>query len=264
MPVSLPVSAIFYNNTRAHKRDPHAGYVLMNITKEETDNETRYRFTEATNDVMQTVTFAKDWRWPTIAHFYCRVRVCTHKGPTVPIEIFTVTHHYTPSESREVFYISPCYWKFLLKKPKWERNFTVANASELKAMNPPLKEPHLSIMFSPETEVVVTKESYPSEATTNTIQHIPANPPTEPPKKKTPPRGDLKPHTAKLLLELATLKHENTCPITLDVLVAGTEDVAVMPCGHIFSRTAIEECFKNLANYNTCPACRDGGRPTMI
>ena len=180
----------------------------------------------------------------------------------MPIKIYTVTHHYTPSESREVFYISPCTWKSLLHKPKWERNFTVANAAELKAMNPPLKEPHLSIMYSSETEVVVTKEPSPP---TNTIQHIPAaDPPVEAPKKKTPPRGDLKPHTAKLLLELATLKHENTCPITLDVLVAGTEDVAVMPWGRIFRRTAIEECFKILANYNTCPACRDGGRPTMI
>lgn len=69
--------------------------------------------------------------------------------------------------------------------------------------------------------------------------------------------GDLAPFVARQLLDLAMLRHEQ-CPITVEDYTVG--HTAVLPCGHLFARAALEECFKKDAN--TCPACRGKGRPT--
>ena len=50
------------------------------------------------------------------------------------------------------------------------------------------------------------------------------------------------------------------CPIT-----AGNyedKETAVMPCGHLFSKLAIEETFKT--EPNKCPACRTPGSPVIV
>lgn len=85
--------------------------------------------------------------------------------------------------------------------------------------------------------------------------------------KKTPatvvspssPYGDLRPFVAKQLLEFAQLKKE-MCPITAEEYYKG--ETAVMPCGHLFMRIAIEESFKK--EYGKCPSCRQPGRPTYV
>jgi hypothetical protein len=69
----------------------------------------------------------------------------------------------------------------------------------------------------------------------------------------------LHPFVAKQLLELAILKHE-TCPIVAEEFSAN--NTAVMPCGHLFARMAIEETFKKESA--KCPACRQIGLPTFI
>jgi hypothetical protein len=74
-----------------------------------------------------------------------------------------------------------------------------------------------------------------------------------------PPKGDLCLFVAKQLLELAQLKKE-MCPITAEEYYTG--ETAVMPCGHLFMRIAIEESFKK--EHGKCPACRQPGRPTYV
>jgi hypothetical protein len=69
--------------------------------------------------------------------------------------------------------------------------------------------------------------------------------------------GVLAPFVARQLVDLAILRHEQ-CPITIEDYVVG--HTAVLPCGHLFARAALEECFKKDAD--TCPACRAKGRPT--
>jgi hypothetical protein len=71
--------------------------------------------------------------------------------------------------------------------------------------------------------------------------------------------GDLCLHVARQLLELAQLKKE-MCPIIAEEYTAG--ETAVMPCGHLFSKLAIQESFKK--EVNKCPACRQLGCPTYI
>ena len=110
----------------------------------------------------------------------------------------------------------------------------------------------------------------------NTVQHVSPLPSTTPsgPKKKLlkpntsllPPiitskggKGELNLFVAKQLLELAQLKKE-MCPIIAEEYSAG--HTAAMPCGHLFSQTAIEESFKK--ERNKCPACRQIGSPTYV
>lgn len=71
--------------------------------------------------------------------------------------------------------------------------------------------------------------------------------------------GDLAPFVARQLLDLAVLRCEQ-CPITVEDYAVG--HTAVLPCGHLFARAALEECFKTDAG--TCPACRSKGRPTYV
>jgi hypothetical protein len=69
----------------------------------------------------------------------------------------------------------------------------------------------------------------------------------------------LNPFVAKQLLDLAIIRKE-MCPITAEELSTG--NAAVMPCGHIFMRFAIEESFKK--ERNKCPWCRQHGAPTHV
>ena len=72
-------------------------------------------------------------------------------------------------------------------------------------------------------------------------------------------KSDLNLFVAKQLLELAQLKKE-MCPIIAEEFSVG--HTAAMPCGHLFSQTAIEESFKK--ERNKCPACRQMGSPTYV
>lgn len=83
------------------------------------------------------------------------------------------------------------------------------------------------------------------------IEHVP--------RQQTTRLVEVEPYVARQLLELAQLKHE-MCPITAEEYITG--QTAVMPCGHLFMRMAIEETFKKEAN--KCPACRRQGAPTFV
>ena len=69
----------------------------------------------------------------------------------------------------------------------------------------------------------------------------------------------LNPYVAKQLLALAQHRKE-MCPITAEDFIDG--ETAVMPCGHLFMRMAIDETFKK--EKNRCPSCRQVGVPTMV
>ncbi len=69
----------------------------------------------------------------------------------------------------------------------------------------------------------------------------------------------MSPFIAKQLAEFAMSKHE-TCPITMEEFIPG--EITVMPCGHLFSKIAIEETFKKEAN--KCPCCRQHGVPILV
>ena len=84
-------------------------------------------------------------------------------------------------------------------------------------------------------------------------------PPPPPPAAPKPIAATLSPHVARQLLELARLKRE-VCPIIMEDLMEG--HTAAMPCGHLFSRLAIEESFKK--EPGRCPACRQTGAPTLV
>ena len=64
---------------------------------------------------------------------------------------------------------------------------------------------------------------------------------------------------AKKLMRLAILDKEQ-CPITVEDFSEG--NTAVMPCGHLFMQSAIEESFK--AEPTKCPWCRQPGRPQYV
>lgn len=105
-----------------------------------------------------------------------------------------------------------------------------------------------------------------SPTTTSVITHVPATPAPKLLKKKKPlptvastVPGDLCLHVARQLLELAQIKKE-MCPVIAEEYIAG--ETAVMPCGHLFSKLAIQESFKK--ENNKCPACRQIGRPTYV
>jgi hypothetical protein len=82
-------------------------------------------------------------------------------------------------------------------------------------------------------------------------------PMVRPPATQSVPR--LPPFVAKQLLELAQLKRD-LCPITVEEFAAN--NTAVMPCGHLFTRFAIEESFR-IAD-GRCPACRAAGAPVYV
>lgn len=107
----------------------------------------------------------------------------------------------------------------------------------------------------------------PTTPSTSVIAHVPVTP--KPIKKKKPVpapvaashplTGDLCLHVARQLLELAQIKKE-MCPVIAEEYTAG--ETAAMPCGHLFSKLAIQETFKK--EHNKCPACRQAGRPTFV
>lgn len=104
----------------------------------------------------------------------------------------------------------------------------------------------------------------PTTPSASVISHIPAVPVAPKKKKLAPvaapaPSGDLCIHVARQLLELAQIKKE-MCPVIAEEYTAG--ETAAMPCGHLFSKLAIQETFKK--EPNKCPSCRQAGRPTFV
>jgi hypothetical protein len=163
----------------------------------------------------------------------------------------------------EITTINKCFIKMLKRNATFRMSVAaaaaaaaVAGAALAAAASPPMPAPTLS------TPVM-------SPSTTNVIAHIPAHP--KPIKKKKPLAsipahvpaptlvGDLCLHVARQLMELAQIK-KDMCPVIAEEYTAG--ETAAMPCGHLFSKLAIQESFKK--ENNKCPACRQNGRPTFV
>jgi hypothetical protein len=70
------------------------------------------------------------------------------------------------------------------------------------------------------------------------------------------PREAVSPHVAAIVVAHARSAGE-VCPITAEAFHDG--DIAVLPCGHLFSAFALAQC-----EFNICPTCRQMGRPTLI
>ena len=97
------------------------------------------------------------------------------------------------------------------------------------------------------------------EGTIRTNMNVTLGPAASAVETNTATAGDLVSFVARQLLDLAILRREQ-CPITVEDYAVG--HTAVLPCGHLFARAALEECFKKDAN--TCPTCRSKGRPTFV
>jgi hypothetical protein len=83
---------------------------------------------------------------------------------------------------------------------------------------------------------------------------------TAPPKKKISyGHPGINAYVARQLMEFAQMKGE-VCPITAGYFEE--KDTAVMPCGHLFSKLAIDETFKK--EPGKCPACRTAGAPIIV
>lgn len=138
-----------------------------------------------------------------------------------------------------------------------------ASAAALAAAvvaSPPVPPPMLSTpITSPTTTMDISGGVIAHVAATPQAKLIKKKKPTSAFATAAPPPGDLCLHVARQLLELAQIKKE-MCPIIAEEYIAG--ETAVMPCGHLFSKLAIQESFKK--EVNKCPACRQIGRPTFI
>lgn len=95
--------------------------------------------------------------------------------------------------------------------------------------------------------------------TVQTPTPTPTQAPTPIIRKIKPNNLGLNPHVARQLLKLA-IAEKTMCPITAEEV--SENNTAVMPCGHLFSRIAIEESFKTRSN--ECPMCRATGHPTLV
>ena len=104
--------------------------------------------------------------------------------------------------------------------------------------------------------VVFTHTATPTLTATPTVTGTISHVPSMIVKKKS---DQLCVFVAKKLMTLAILEKEQ-CPITVEDFSEG--NTAVMPCGHLFMQSAIEEAFKS--EPTKCPWCRQPGRPQYV
>lgn len=90
------------------------------------------------------------------------------------------------------------------------------------------------------------------------VTAVPPGPPRLMKKKAVVDTG-INAYIARQLMEFAQMKGE-VCPITAGYFEE--KDTAVMPCGHLFSKIAIDETFKK--EPGKCPACRAAGAPIIV
>lgn len=70
----------------------------------------------------------------------------------------------------------------------------------------------------------------------------------------------LSPYIARKIYDLAVLRYEH-CPITLEQFTLG--NVAIMPCGHIYSKSALHTYFYT-KNDKKCLICKYDGIPVYL
>jgi hypothetical protein len=71
----------------------------------------------------------------------------------------------------------------------------------------------------------------------------------------------LSPYVARKIYDLAVISNEH-CTITHEAFRIG--DVAVMPCGHLYSKTALQTYFFTTTNDKICLICKKHGSPVYL
>ena len=71
----------------------------------------------------------------------------------------------------------------------------------------------------------------------------------------------LSPFVARKLFDLAVLSNDH-CTITHEPFRLG--DVAVMPCGHLYSKKALQTYFFITTNDKICLICKSNGAPVYL
>ncbi len=240
--MSLPSQFFLYISSRHSAADSFSGYILINAAQ---GADGVWQLAPAPADYSSLWTVNKTASMHIDTFYNCEATVAGPDGALLKKRFYNVR---LMSVGAQLIVTSPGGPIPVLEMPK----HTTVFGKQRLTRNVCLQWLQLQAPGSP----------LPIPAADATIQHV-----TEPKKKKvtpaaaiqTQPKSDLHLFVAKQLLEFAQSKHE-MCPITAEEYITG--QTAVMPCGHLFMRMAIEETFKK--EPNKCPACRQTGRPTFI
>ena len=250
---TFPAQFVLYMPSRSSSKDPYSGFILMNselVAGGETTNTYRQLIRAAYSPVIME--FENN---PFDSTCYPgKSRQLNFKGDTTEAATF---HSARP-------------WNIIVR---FTGSSVLVPVIEITKINKQFK--HMlrrTVVFrlsAAATAAAVAAQAAAASSTpvmspsTSVIAHIPATP--APIKKKksayvTPTSsGTICLHVARQLMELAQIKKE-MCPIIAEEYTAG--ETAIMPCGHLFSKLAIQESFKK--EVNKCPACRQNGHPTFV
>lgn len=241
---SFPAQFMLFIPSRSSKKDPYSGFILMNAVN-----------TPATDTVPPHIYLTPA---PSTAVFYEFEKDPCHYSPGSPRWMkfrgdvsITASEHVVRT------------WTCLLRNTETGTQIPVLEILKVNRLFAKILKRNVLIRVAATNTSVITHVVAPPTPTSSS----PTAPPTPtfaptPIKKK--PATAIKPtglclHVAHQLLELAQIKKE-MCPIIAEEFTAG--ETAVMPCGHLFSKLAIEETFKKESN--KCPACRQSGVPTFV
>ncbi len=284
--MSLPTQFLLYDPKRAIVRDRYAGFTLVKCTPYTPTHAVSqlptYTLEIVPNQPLnRVIRIEKDNRWNIQAYPHSKVNIYStinNGSDCMNIPIYDLSDHFKAVEHvpmGDETFVHPMPVMFasesirdLFPPRAFKRNIRIA-MTDPDAVPASTQSGILLFMNGMSAPSAQTPPVQPPPP----VQTPPVQPqPVQPPRKKTPSQPlvsrALCPFVAKKLLELAVYTKQNTCPITLEELILPTTDtssnVAVMPCGHIFSDVAITESFKITANRNTCPQCRSPGYPTFL
>lgn len=256
MTTDLPASFFLHLTSRHSAKDPFSGFILCDAATVHENGQVSWKITPRPYQSTATWTV----QCLNSQHFGEQYRgQCTVRGADNMLlaKRFSVTTLWTPTGGHVHLTVSDpsgAVYPVL----QMAKHTSVFGSYQLKR-NVPLRWQPV-VVPAPGTPVAVTPSGNVIHGPPATIQHVaPAPVPTPKKSKAYASSGPtIAPFVAKQLLEFAQSKHE-MCPITAEEFIAG--ETAVMPCGHLFMRMAIDETFKKEAN--KCPACRQLGTPTF-
>lgn len=248
MTTDLPASFFLYIRSRHSSYDPFSGFVLCDAASTAENGHAVWKITPRipTYSATWTVQCPKNQHLAETYRGQCTVR--SHDNLLLTKK-FNNTTLWSPNGGAQTQLTVRDISGTALPVLELAKHTTVFGSYSLKR-NVPLQ-------WAPVTAPVPGTPVQPAPAPApSVIQHVAAKKTKN--NKYTTNEPTLGLFVAKQLLELAQMKHE-MCPITAEEFIAG--ETAVMPCGHLFMRMAIEETFKK--EPNKCPACRQLGAPVF-
>lgn len=247
MTTDLPPTFFLYIRSRHSAADEFSGFILCDAASTAENGQAIWKITPRAPvySVMSTVQSVKGEHFGEKYRGQCTVR--SHDGLLLA-KRFNNTTNWSSHTQLTVCGADGIIYPVL----EISKHTTVFGSYQLKR-NVPLKWLTTTGVPAPAPAPAVVAVT-PSD---NVIQHV--APASKKPKvnRAATSAGTLSLFVAKQLLEFAQMKHE-MCPITAEEFIMG--ETAVMPCGHLFMRMAIEETFKK--EPGKCPACRQLGAPT--